>query len=114
MLSKCEFWISEVLFLGHIINRDGLAVDPKKVAAILDWKAPKDVRGIKSFIVMASYYRCFIEGFSKIARTMTALLAKKVEFKWTLAVTPVSKGQSRVHRICVPGSISTHMLTSQV
>jgi hypothetical protein len=42
-LSKCEFWISEVLFLGHIINRDGLAMDPKKIAAILDWKAPKDV-----------------------------------------------------------------------
>jgi hypothetical protein len=82
-LSKCEFWISEVLFLGHIINRDGLAVDPKKVAAILDWKTPKDVRGIKSFIGMAGYYRCFIEGFSKIARPMTALLAKKVEFKWT-------------------------------
>jgi hypothetical protein len=84
-LSKCEFWISEVLFLGHIIKRDGLAVDPKKVAAILDWKAPKDVRGIKSFIGMAGYYRCFIEGFSKIARPMTALLAKKVEFKWTSA-----------------------------
>jgi hypothetical protein len=84
-LSKCEFWISEVLFLGHIINRDGLAVDPKKVAAILDWKTPKDVRGIKSFIGMAGYYRRFIEGFSKIARPMTALLAKKVEFKWTPA-----------------------------
>jgi hypothetical protein len=42
-LSKCKFWINEVLFLGHIINRDGLDVDPKKVAAILDWKAPKDV-----------------------------------------------------------------------
>jgi hypothetical protein len=42
-LSKCEFWISEVLFLGHIINRDGLAMDPKKAATILDWKAPKDV-----------------------------------------------------------------------
>jgi hypothetical protein len=82
-LSKCEFWISEVLFLGHIINRDGLAVDPKKVAAILDWKAPKDVQGIKSFIGMAGYYRRFIEGFSKIAKPMTALLAKKVEFKWT-------------------------------
>jgi hypothetical protein len=80
-LSKCEFWISEVLFLGHIINRDGLAMDPKKVAAILDWKAPKDVRGIKSFIGMAGYYQRFIEGFSKIARPMTALLAKKVEFK---------------------------------
>jgi hypothetical protein len=84
-LSKCKFWISEVLFLGHILNRDGLVVDPKKVAAILDWKAPKDVRGIKSFIGMTGYYRRFIEGFSKIARPMTTLLAKKVEFKWTPA-----------------------------
>jgi hypothetical protein len=82
-LSKCEFWNSEVLFLGHIINRDELAVDPKQVADVLDWKAPKDVRGIKSFIGMAGYYRHFIEGFSKIARPMIALLAKKVEFKWT-------------------------------
>jgi hypothetical protein len=82
-LSKCEFRISDVLFLGHIINRDGLDVDPKKVAAILDCKAPKDVRGIKSFVGMAGYYRCFIEGFSKIARPMIALLAKKVVFKWT-------------------------------
>jgi hypothetical protein len=64
--------------LGHIINRYGLAVDPKKVADILNWKAPTDVRGIKSFIGMAGYYRWFIEGFSKIARPMTALLANKV------------------------------------
>jgi hypothetical protein len=84
-LSKCEFWISEVLYLGHIINRDRLAVDPKKVAVILAWKAPKDVRGIKSFIGMAGYYQRFIEGFSKIARPITTLLAKRVEFKWTLA-----------------------------
>jgi hypothetical protein len=84
-LSKCEFWISEVLFLGHIINREGLVIDPKKVTTILDWKAPKDVRGINSFIGMANYYRRFIEGFSKIVGPMTALLAKKVEFKWTLA-----------------------------
>jgi hypothetical protein len=59
-------------------------MDPKKVADILDWKAPRDVRGNKSFIGMAGYYRCFIEGFSKIARPLTALLAKKVEFKLTL------------------------------
>jgi hypothetical protein len=84
-LSKCELWISEVLFLGHIINRDGLAMDPKKVVVILDWKAPKDVRGIKSFIGMVGYYQRFIEGFSKIARPMTTLLAKKVEFRWTPA-----------------------------
>jgi hypothetical protein len=54
-------------------------VDSKKVADILDWKAPRDVCGINSFIGMAGYYRCFIE----IARPMIALLAKKVEFKWT-------------------------------
>jgi hypothetical protein len=55
-LSKCEFWINKVLFLGHIINRDGLPVDPKKVADILDWKALRDVCGIKSSIRMAGYY----------------------------------------------------------
>jgi hypothetical protein len=60
-------------------------VDPKKVATILDWKALKDVWGNKSFIGMVGYYWCFIEGFSKIVMPMTALLAKKVEFKWTPA-----------------------------
>jgi hypothetical protein len=64
------------VFLGHIINQEGLAVDPKKVAAIIDWKVSKDVWGIKSFNGMAGYYRRFIEGFSKIARPMTALLTK--------------------------------------
>jgi hypothetical protein len=57
----CEFWIDEVLFLGHIINKDGLVVDSKKVADILNWKAPTDAGGIKSFIGMAGYYRRFIE-----------------------------------------------------
>jgi hypothetical protein len=60
-------------------------VDPKKVAAIRDWKAPKDIQGIKSFIGMAGYYRRFNEDFSKIARPMTTLLANKVDFKWTPA-----------------------------
>jgi hypothetical protein len=82
-LSKCEFWIDKFMFLGHIINKDGLAVDPKKVADILNWKAPIDVRGIKSFIGMTRYHRRFIEGFLKIVKPMTALLANKVEFKWT-------------------------------
>jgi hypothetical protein len=56
-LSKCEFWIDEVKFLGHIINKEGLTMDPKKVADILNWKVPTDARGIKSFIGMAEYYR---------------------------------------------------------
>jgi hypothetical protein len=67
------------MFLGHIISKDGLAVDPKKVADILNWKTPTDIRGIKSFIGMVGYYRQFIEGFPKITRPMTALLANKVE-----------------------------------
>ncbi len=71
------------MFLGHIINKEGLAVDPNKVADILNWKAPTDARGIKSFIGMAGYYRRFIEGFSKIVKPMTSLLGNKVEFKWT-------------------------------
>jgi hypothetical protein len=58
-------------------------VDPKKVSDILNWKAPTDARGIKSFIGMAGYYRRFIEGFSKIPKPMTAFLGNKVEFKWT-------------------------------
>jgi hypothetical protein len=73
----------QVRFLGHIIKKDGLVVDPKKVADILNWKVPTDVQGIKSFIGMVGYYQQFIEGFSKIARPMIALLANKVEFKWT-------------------------------
>jgi hypothetical protein len=82
-LIKCEFWINEVLFLGHIIDKDGVTVDPKKVADILNWKAPTYARGIKSFIGMAGYYRRFIEEFTKIAKLITALLGNKVEFKWT-------------------------------
>jgi hypothetical protein len=66
MLSKCEFWISEVLFLGHIINREGLAVDLKKVAAILDWKAPKGARGIKSFIGMAVIISVSLKVFPRL------------------------------------------------
>jgi hypothetical protein len=65
-LSKCEFWIDEVLFLGHIIKKDGLTVDPKKVTDILNWKAPTYARGIKSFIGMARYYRRFMKGFERL------------------------------------------------
>jgi hypothetical protein len=87
-LSKCEFWISKILFLGHIINRDGLAVDPKKVAVILDWKAPKEVQGIKSYIGMAGYYRRFIEGFSKIARPMTTFVTPQCHLGFLSSANP--------------------------
>nr|ABA98111.1 retrotransposon protein, putative, Ty3-gypsy subclass [Oryza sativa Japonica Group] len=80
--SKCEFWLKEVAFLGHVISAGGVAVDPAKVEAVTEWKAPKSVTEIRSFLGLAGYYRRFIEGFSKIARPMTQLLKKEKKFVW--------------------------------
>src|SRR6266542_3500935 len=84
-LSKCEFWLEEVSFLGHIISEGGISVDPSKVRDVLTWKTPQNVGDIRSFLGLAGYYRRFIEGFSKIAKPMTALLEKRAVFKWTSA-----------------------------
>jgi hypothetical protein len=81
--SKCAFWLKEVLFLGHVISAEGIAVDPSKVQEVLDWKSPKSVTQIRSFLGLAGYYRQFIPNFSKIAKSMTQLLEKEAEFKWS-------------------------------
>nr|CAE02081.2 OSJNBa0074B10.9 [Oryza sativa Japonica Group] len=81
--SKCEFWLSEVKFLGHVISSRGVAVDPSNVKSVLSWKQPKTVSEIRSFLGLAGYYRRFIENFSKIARPMTRLLQKEVKYKWS-------------------------------
>jgi hypothetical protein len=80
--SKCEFWIDEVPFLGHIISNDGISVDPAKVKEIMAWSIPTTVTEVRSFMGLPGYYRRFIEGFSKIAKPMTSLLEKGREFKW--------------------------------
>nr|CAE05068.2 OSJNBa0094P09.7 [Oryza sativa Japonica Group] len=82
-LSKCEFWLSEVKFLGHVISAKGVAVDPETVTAVTEWKQPKTVTQIRSFLGLAGYYRRFIENFSKIARPMTQLLKKEEKFVWS-------------------------------
>jgi hypothetical protein len=69
--SKCEFWIDEVSFLGHIISNGGISVDPAKVREIVAWSIPSTVTEVWSFLGLAGYYRQFIEGFSKIAKNMT-------------------------------------------
>ncbi|GJX77534.1 putative reverse transcriptase domain-containing protein [Tanacetum coccineum] len=80
--SKCEFWIPKVQFLGHVIDSKGIHVDPAKIESIKDWTSPKTPTEIRQFLGLAGYYRRFIEGFSKIAKSMTKLTQKKVVFDW--------------------------------
>ncbi|WVZ76147.1 LOW QUALITY PROTEIN: hypothetical protein U9M48_024145 [Paspalum notatum var. saurae] len=82
-LKKCEFWIDEVPFLGHIISKGGIAVDPRKISAITNWEVPQTPKEVHGFLGLAGSYRRFIENFSKIAKPMTSLLEKDAAFKWT-------------------------------
>ncbi|KAL5573844.1 hypothetical protein UlMin_023441 [Ulmus minor] len=80
---KCEFWIEQVTFLGHVISKDGVSVDPSKVEAVSNWPRPTTVTEIRGFLGMAGYYRRFVEGFSRIAGPLTMLTRKNVRFIWT-------------------------------
>ncbi|GKF52868.1 putative reverse transcriptase domain-containing protein [Tanacetum coccineum] len=68
--SKCEFWIPKVQFLCHVIDSQCIHVDPVKIESIKDWESPKTPTEICQFLGLAGYYRRFIEGFSKIAKSM--------------------------------------------
>ncbi|KAA3477300.1 DNA/RNA polymerases superfamily protein [Gossypium australe] len=81
--SKSEFWLKEVRFLGLIVLSDGIRVDLSKISAIVEWKPPRNVTAVRSFLVLAGYYRRFVKGFSMIATPMTRLLQKDVKFEWT-------------------------------
>ncbi|GKA00924.1 putative reverse transcriptase domain-containing protein [Tanacetum coccineum] len=80
--SICEFWIPKVQFLGHVIDSQGIHVDPAKIKSIKDWASPKTPTEIRQFLGLVGYYRRFIKGFSKIAKPMTKLTQKKVAFEW--------------------------------
>ncbi|XP_058741757.1 uncharacterized protein LOC131614147 [Vicia villosa] len=80
--SKCEFWMSEVKFLGHVVSGGGVAVDPSKVEAVINWERPKNATEVRSFLGLASYYRRFIMGFSKLALPLTRITRKEVSFSW--------------------------------
>ncbi|GJZ93524.1 putative reverse transcriptase domain-containing protein [Tanacetum coccineum] len=79
--SKCEFLLQEVHFLGHVVNQNGIHVDPSKIETVKNWKSPTTPSEIRSFLGLAGYYRCFIANFSKIAKPLTSLTQKnqKVE-----------------------------------
>ncbi|GJT22234.1 retrotransposon protein, putative, ty3-gypsy subclass [Tanacetum coccineum] len=81
--SKCEFWLQQVAFLGHIVSADGIIMDPSKVEAITKWPRPTTVTEVRSFLGLAGYYRCFVEGFSRLALPLTQLMRKGEKFVWT-------------------------------
>ncbi|GKA39810.1 putative reverse transcriptase domain-containing protein [Tanacetum coccineum] len=76
--SKCEFWLREVQFLGHVINGGGIHVDPSKIETVKNWVAPRTPSEVRSFLGLARYYRRFIENFSKIAKSLTILTQKSL------------------------------------
>jgi hypothetical protein len=80
--SKCEFWLDSVKFLGHTISNEGISVDPSNVQEVMDWKPPKSVHQIRSFLGLAGYYHCIVPDFSRIAKPMTEMLKKGVKFVW--------------------------------
>ena len=80
-LSKCDFWLKEVSFLGHIVPAKGIRVDPIKIETVVNWKLPRNVTKVRSFLGPAGYYRRFVKGFSVIASPLTQLLRKGVKFE---------------------------------
>jgi hypothetical protein len=84
-LSKCEFWLKHVAFLGHIISKGGISMDPRKIQDVLSWNATMSVGDIQSFLGLAGYYQRFIERVSKISKPMTELLENDKMFEWAPA-----------------------------
>ena len=80
--NKCEFWLTEVKFLGHVVSASGVSVNPEKVEVVMSWERLKLVFEIRSFLGLAGYYKRFIEDFSLLAAPMTRLTRKEVKFEW--------------------------------
>ena len=77
--SKCDFFKDKIQYLGHVVTKEGISVDPQNIKAIEDWPVPKDVTDVRSFRGITSYYRRFIEGFLRIANLITSLQEERKE-----------------------------------
>ncbi|KAL4032854.1 hypothetical protein IC575_005937 [Cucumis melo] len=82
---KCEFWLKRVSFLGHVVSKDGVSVDPTKIEGVTSWPRPSTVSEVRSFLGLAGYYRRFVENFSRIATPLTQLTKKGAPFVWSKA-----------------------------
>ena len=80
---KYEYWLNEVVLLGHTVSKKGVAIDPAKIEAVISWQRPKNVTEVRSFLRLAGYYRRFVEGFTRIASPLTALTRKEHKYAWT-------------------------------
>jgi hypothetical protein len=94
--SKCEFWIKEVPFLGHVVSPEGIVVDLSKVKGVLDWEPPTSMSEVRSFLGLAGYYRRFILNFSKIAKPITKLLKKGSKYVWSDACDEAFKNLKKL------------------
>ena len=79
---SCEFWLRQVSFLGHVVSKDEILVDPTKIQGVTKWKGPTTVTEIQSFLRLADYYRRFVQDFSRIASPLTQLTKRGVPFVW--------------------------------
>ena len=81
--SKYDFWSNKVHFLGHIMSKEGVSIDPAKVEAVSKWATPTNVTKIRSFLGLAGYYQRFVKGFLRIVAPLTALTRKEKKYEWT-------------------------------
>jgi len=81
-LNKCDFYKDKIQYLGHVISKEDIYVDPNKIKAIMEWHVPKDISNTRSFMGITSYYRRFIEGFPKISYPITSLQKTRIKFNW--------------------------------
>ncbi|KAL0549241.1 hypothetical protein IC582_013722 [Cucumis melo] len=83
--SKCELWLKQVSFLGHVVSKAEVSVDPPKIEAVTGWTRPSTVSEVRSFLGLTGYYRRFVENFSRIATPLTQLTKKGAPFVWSKA-----------------------------
>ncbi|GKF87484.1 putative reverse transcriptase domain-containing protein, partial [Tanacetum coccineum] len=80
--SKCDFWLDLEQFLGHVIDRNGVHVDPAKIEAIRNWAALTTPMEVRQFLGLDGYYQMFIEGLSLISKPLTKLTQKDKKYEW--------------------------------